>query len=309
MGDFYYFIDNNNPELKDKRGFWFRRIYFTYDYKIDEKFSSRIRLEMSNSGKFSSSDKIIPFVKDAWLKYKFSNQALILGISPTPSFQLIEKIWGYRSVEKTPLDLQRMASSRDFGLAAKGQFDEKGMVKYHAMFSNGSSNKEEIDKGKSGMLALAFFASKEIVLEVYGDYADKEGETDWYTLQGFLGYKGKKVKAGIQYSRQTRMEKDTTDIQLRVASVFITGDVTEKISLLARLDKRLDPNSEGSKIPFIPFDPAAKSLLLILGLDWHPVSMVKLIPNVEFVSYSENSAGVTPTDDIIARITFFWAFK
>ncbi|MCH9029411.1 MAG: hypothetical protein IH819_07295 [Bacteroidetes bacterium] len=211
FGDYYYFFDNHKPELNDQRGIWFRRIYFTYDYKINSSFSTRLRLEMGNEFNFEEAKTMIPFVKDAWFKYKFSNQSFIIGISPTPTFQIIEKIWGYRAVEKTPLDLQRMASSRDFGLALKGKFDEKGMFKYHLMFSNGSSNKQEIDKGKSGLLALAFYPVKEFVIEVYGDYADHAGSTDWYTLQVFLGYKAKTFRAGILYADQTRQSEDVED--------------------------------------------------------------------------------------------------
>jgi len=309
FGDYYYFFENHKPELNDQRGIWFRRIYFTYDYKINSSFSTRLRLEMSNEFNFEEAKTMIPFVKDVWFKYKFSSQAFIIGISPTPTFQILQKMWGYRAVEKTPLDLQRMASSRDFGLALKGKFDEKGMFKYHIMFSNGSSNKQEIDKGKSGLLALAFYPIKEFVIEVYGDYADHAGSTDWYTLQVFFGYKTKTFRAGLLYADQTRQMEDVEDIKLRVASLFIVGEVSEQFSLIGRVDRNFDPNPQGDKIAFIPFDPTAKSTFFVAGVDWHPVKQVRFIPNVEFVKYDENDEGVTPTSDIIGRITFHWLFN
>ncbi|MGB5894008.1 MAG: hypothetical protein WBG58_07505, partial [Ignavibacteriaceae bacterium] len=244
FGDYYYFFKDHKPELNDQRGIWFRRIYFTYDYKINNSFSTRLRLEMSNEFNFEEAKTMIPFVKDAWFKYKFSNQALIIGISPTPTFQITENMWGYRSVEKTPLDLQRMASSRDFGLALKGKFDENGMFKYHLMFSNGSSNKQEIDKGKSGLLSLAFYPAKEFVFEIYGDYADHAGSTDWYTLQAFLGYITKTVRAGLLYADQTRQEEDVEDKKMRVASLFIAGEVSEQFSLFGRVDRNFDANPQ-----------------------------------------------------------------
>jgi len=309
FGDYYYFFENHKPELNDQRGIWFRRIYFTYDYKINSSFSTRLRLEMSNEFNFEEAKTMIPFVKDAWFKYKFSSQAFIIGISPTPTFQILQKMWGYRAVEKTPLDLQRMASSRDFGLALKGKFDEKGMFKYHIMFSNGSSNKQEIDKGKSGLLSLAFYPVKEFVIEVYGDYADHAGSTDWYTLQVFFGYKTKTFRAGLLCADQTRQMEDVEDIKLRVASLFIVGEVSEQFSLIGRVDRNFDPNPQGDKIAFIPFDPTAKSTFFVGGVDWHPVKQVRFIPNVEFVKYDENDEGVTPTSDIIGRITFHWLFN
>jgi len=188
FADYYHITKNHKSDILDKHRFWFRRIYFTYDSKINSNFSTRLRLGMSNEGDFTSMIAMISLVRDAWLKYKLDKIQFILGISPPPTFAVIEKIWDYRSVEKIPLDLQKMASSRDFGLSIKGKFDDKGVVKYHLMFSNGSSNKQEIDKGKSGMFSLGLYPSKELVLEVYGDYAANSGNTDWYTWQTFLGY-------------------------------------------------------------------------------------------------------------------------
>ncbi len=309
FGDYYHITKSHKSDILDKHGFWFRRIYFTYDYKINSNFSTRLRLEMSNEGDFTSNIAMIPFVKDAWLKYKLDKIQFILGISPPPTFAVIEKVWGYRSVEKTPLDLQRMASSRDFGLSIKGKFDDKGIVKYHLMFSNGSSNKQEIDKGKSGMLSLGLYPSKEWVFEIYGDYADKNGDTDWYTWQAFLGYVTKQFWAGIQYADQTREKSEDGDEKLRVASIFLAGVISEQFSLFGRVDKTFDPNPNGDDIVFIPFDPTAKSTFFVAGLDWQPVKGVSIIPNIEFIKYEENSEGVTPGSDIISRITFYWKFK
>jgi hypothetical protein len=202
-----------------------------------------------------------------------------------------------------------MASSRDFGLALKGKFDERGIFKYNLMFSNGSSNKQEIDKGKSGLLSLAFYPVKEFVIEVYGDYADHTGNTDWYTLQAFLGYKTKTVRAGILYADQTRQNEDVEDQKMRVASLFIVGEVSEQFSLFGRVDRNFDPNPQGDKIAFIPFDPTASNIFLVGGVDWHPVKQVRFMPNVEFIKYDENDDGVTPVSDIIGRITFFWGFN
>ena len=73
FGDYYKVVNHHNEDLKDQHGFQFRRIYFTYDYKINSSFSTRLRLEMSNEFNFEEARTMIPFVKDAWFKYKFSN--------------------------------------------------------------------------------------------------------------------------------------------------------------------------------------------------------------------------------------------
>jgi len=234
---------------------------------------------------------------------------IIFGIHSPPSFTVIEKYYRYRSVEKTPLDLQRMASSRDFGLSIKGKFDDKGIVKYHLMLSNGSSNKQEIDKGKSGLLSVGFYPSKEWIFEFYGDYADKDGSFDWYTWQVFLGYKSEQFWAGILYANQTREQPEGGDGKLRIGSVYAAGSISDQFNIFARVDRMFDPNPEGDKIPFIPFDPTAKSTFILAGVDWSPIKDVSFIPNIEFSTYDRNSDGIVPPNDLIARLTFYWKFK
>jgi len=306
FGDYYYFIDNHNNDLKDEHGFWFRRIYFTYDYKINSSFSTRLRLEMADKFNFENAQTIVPFIKDAWLKYKFSKQAVIIGISPTPTWDRIEHIWGYRSVEKTPLDLQKMGSSRDFGVSLKGQLDKKGMFKYQVMVGNSSGNKQEIDKGKSAMLSLAVYPTKNFVVEAYGDVANKNAK-NWETFQGFAAYVTKKFRAGVQYAYQSREINSNSDQLLRLASFFVVGALSDQFSLLGRVDRNFDANPKGEGISYIPF-AQVKNTFFVGGLDWHPVKGVSFIPNIEYIAYDDVN-GETPTNDVIARITFYWKFK
>ena len=81
------------------------------------------------------------------------------------------------------------------------------------------------------------------------------------------------------------------------------------MSVIARVDRMFDPNPDGGRILFIPFDDTAKSTFLLGGVDFaHPEASVHLIPNVEVVMYDENDAGTTPDTDVIGRVTFLWEF-
>ena len=65
FGDLYWVAANHDASLEGNNGFWFRRIYITYDRGLAEGFSTRLRMEMSSPGDFTTSGKIEPFVKDA----------------------------------------------------------------------------------------------------------------------------------------------------------------------------------------------------------------------------------------------------
>ena len=310
-GDYYYNVDHHDSELKGKNGFWFRRIYFTYDYNFNKNFSTRLRLEMSDNGNYISETTLTPFVKDAYLAYSFGNQKAVFGISPPPTFDLIEKFWGYRPVEKTALDQQRMASSRDFGLALKGQFDKQGMFKYNVMVGNGSGNKQEIDKGKALMGSLSFWPQKEIVFEVYGDLAQRDNKADTYIAQAFAGYKTAELHGGLQYSHQNLTSVGDTNLtyQMNVLSAFLAGELFENIKLFGRVDRMFNPNPDGDKVAYTPFDTSASFTEIIIGADFEVNDNVYLIPNMALVLYDTNDAGIKPVNDIYVRMTFYWVFN
>ena len=311
IGDYYYNASHHNSDLNELHGFWFRRIYFTYDYNINNRFSSRLRLEMNNDGNYTDAEVVVPFVKDAYLSYKFGNQKAYFGISAPPTFSVIEKIWGYRSVERTALDLQRMASSRDFGLSVKGQFDSAGKFKYHVMYGNGSGNKQEIDKGKSFMTSFSYWATKEIVLEIYGDYADRPGKADTYIEQAFIGYKRDNLHGGIQFSHQTLEGKNgsSDEINLNILSIFLSGKVSNNIKLIGRIDKMFEPNPFGEDIAYTPYDNTASFTMFLAGVDYKVADGVSIIPNIKYVKYDENDEGITPINDTYAWLTLYWKFK
>ena len=120
FGDYYWLATDHRESLENRNGFWFRRIYLTYDHTFSQAFSTRLRLEMNSPGDFSSSQRMTPYVKDAWVKWTHGTHAVSFGLVPTPSFEYVETVWGYRSVEKTPFDLLRWDSSRDLGVLAQG---------------------------------------------------------------------------------------------------------------------------------------------------------------------------------------------
>jgi len=316
FGDYYYILANHNEELADKdmNGFQFRRIYFTYDKAITDSFSSRLRLEMANAGDFETKAKMTPVVKDAYLKWKAvcpllpnDKSELLIGISPTPTWSVVEKIWGYRSVEKTPMDLQKLGSSRDMGVAVKIKPVDK--VKVHFMIGNGASNSSENNKYKKFLLSLGLEPAKNIIVELYGDLDMRADSAHRFTIQGFAAYQAEKGRAGVQFVRQTRKKKDADDINIEVLSVFAVADLMEKISAFARFDHMFDVNSGGEGISYLPFDATAKANLIVAGLDFTPAKDIHIMPNVELVIYGEPDAGGdTPDMDVIPRITCYFKF-
>ncbi|APF19294.1 hypothetical protein Calab_3602 [Caldithrix abyssi DSM 13497] len=308
FGDYYYEVSNNNSNLKDRNGFWIRRIYLKYQKDITENFSSCVLFEMNTpDGLNQVSNKLTPFVKAAYLSWNRGNHQALLGISLTPAYGAVLKMWGYRSIEKTPLDLHKFVHTVDFGLAIKGNLDKRGKFTYHLMIANGSGNVGDMNKGKKVMLSLGIKPVKNLLIDLYGDWDNNPGKTDWYTFRGFMAYKTEQFRVGLLYTHQVRELIGAKDLKLDMGSVFAVAKVMKKTNAIMRIDRCFDPDPAGNTIAYIPFDPTARSTLIISGIDYAFDSDVHLMPNLETVLYDKTN-GVTPDEDIIPRLTFLCKF-
>lgn len=308
-GDYYWVASHHDPSLEERNGFWFRRIYLTVDQTLTEKLSGRLRFEMNQAGDFRQNLTLEPFVKDAWLKWRRNeNMDVIVGLSPTPTWDTIEQFWGYRSIEKTPLDLQRMGAARDFGVALLGKTGPAHKIRYHLMAGNGANTGSETNAGKQVGLLVGFNPTPPLTLEVYADRDDRPGRTDRTTYQAFAGWQQKAYRVGLQLARQHRDAANGNDIDLDVASAFLVYNVRPNLAAVFRVDRMFDPNPEGDRIPYLPFATNADSTLAIAGVDFKLHKRLGVIPNVEWVKYGSATAGATPEDDLIARATFYYTF-
>ncbi|MEL7834785.1 hypothetical protein [Fodinibius sp. Rm-B-1B1-1] len=307
--DYYWMAQHHNENIEGKNGFWFRRIYATYNHDLNESFSTQLRLEMNSSGDFVTNTEMTPTVKDAYLKWSNGTHEIYAGISGTPMFGLTEDVWGYRSVEKSPQDLYDFSSSRDFGLAAKGKLGSAEKVQYHLSLGNGNSNRPDIDKGKKVSLSMAYYFTDKLVVEGYTDYNSQTNRADSYSAQVFGGYQSDDLNIGALYSNQYHEGTlGGRSRNLDLVSVFSNFSITEKAKGYLRVDHLFDGYQGGRNNSYIPFAEEVESTFMVAGADFLLAEKIHLMPNVEAVVYGENAQGLSPDTDIIPRMTLYWEF-
>lgn len=314
FGDYYYYLDAMDESDKDMNGLQFRRMYITTDYTINSSFSTRFRLEADQSA-LSSNGKIGVFVKDAYLKWKnvFGGSDLVFGMSPTPAFSVSEDAWGYRALEKTILDFNKIVSSRDIGIDLKGKIDDAGMVRYWVKFGNNSANKPEVDKHKRYYGMLQVKPTDEFQFTVYADYASNPQVSDSVSgtmkdngalvTAGFVNYQVKNsFSIGVEafYHSQANNYYATPGDPLTAQagfglSAFAWLALTEDMRLVGRYDT-YDPNTDSDATDDV-------RSLLIAALDYRVADHINVMPGVEVIGKesAENS-------DVIPRMTFLWTF-
>ena len=268
FADYYAILsaDDGDVNLPEKRNaFRFRRIYFNYDHSLSERVDFRFRLEANDAG-FGFRAKMEPSVKHAYLKWKGAlGGNLYVGESGTPTWALVEQTWGYRAVEKTLLDLNRIGSSADVGLAFKAH---TGGATYHVMVANGPGQRPERDNGKK-LYASVQFHPGENQIELYGD-VDMLPGGDELTLKAFLGRVGDGFHGGVESFMRINKEAALTDPGEDVTriglSVFGALPLRDNWKGFARVDAVDDDDLDTT------------DLLLVGGLDWKAEEEVHIMP-------------------------------
>ena len=303
FGDYYWLAADHRGPLEDQNGFWLRRIYLTYDHTFSKAFAARLRLEMNSPGDFSSSQRMTPYVKDAWVKWTHGKHAVFFGLAPTPSFEFVESVWGYRSVEKTPLDLLRWDSSRDTGLLAQGGLGSR--TRYSVQVGNGSGNNGETDRAKAFRAALRHEVVKGLTIEGYADLQDRAGVARWSTWQVFGAFVRPAGRLGAHVTEQHRRSASGSEVTLNLVSVFGARKLRDRLFVFARADHNFDPVPDGETIDYLPMSDQVGNTLWIGGVDIELDRHVFFQPHVEIVDYPMPKTGPALQTDVMVKATVF----
>ena len=303
FGDLYYVASHHTDEGEGAAGAVLRRGYFTVDADASRLWFGRFRLELNQAGEFETYTFTLD-VKDLYVGLRPGQHRVLLGMSPTPTFDLIESIWGLRYLAKTPLDLQGVAS-RDVGLSAQGPLNGAGTLRYRTMLGTGLEFGSESGDGRKLMGALTWQPAPRWTVDLYGDYEVLSGPTDRATVQVFAGYRTEGLRWGVQYANQDRQD----DPPLELASAFAVGRVGRHVSLVGRVDRLIEPSPKGDAIDYLPMDPSVPATLLLGGVELRLAAWLKLTPNTVVTIYDQGDDGVRPRTDIHLRLTVFLDFE
>lgn len=278
FGDFYYKGHSDSLNRggnnqysgipKNRNAFQFRRIYLGYDYNISKKFTAELLLAAEDnfpafnppSSGAASGDELLNnklgfYIKLANIRWKgiWKGTDLVVGEQATPTFALLsEKIWNYRSIERTITDIRR-TPSYDMGAGLQGVFDPKTKnFGYNVLVANGSGAKPASTSFKwfYGDIYYYFF-KKKIVVDVYADYQRLNWQPTWHhdrqMWKGYVAYTTPALTVGVEGFINTIKNDtkatfitegaDTIDTKANGISLYIHGDIVKnKLRFFARYD-------------------------------------------------------------------------
>lgn len=307
FGDLYHIPSHHLEEGDGATGAVLRRGYLTFDAdwttESGGEWFSRLRFELNQSGEFETYDFELDF-KDVHIGRRFGRHTAILGLSPTLTFDVVEKSWGKRHLLRTPLDLQG-EPSRDTGVSVKGPLGKDSAFSYRLMAGTGAEFGSEAGDGGKFMAALNWQIDERWMVDFYIDAEKLSGPRDRYTLQGFVEYDAETWRLGALYSNQDREE----DPPLELAAAWWIGSLSPRSEFIARVDRIIEPSPKGDNISYIPFDPSAPATLFYTGIEIAFGDHFALTPNLVITSYDRNDEGVRPETDVYIRLSAFINFE
>jgi hypothetical protein len=328
FGDYYWYYERHQDQISSadptviegQQGLWFRRIYFTYDLSFNKSLTTRFRLEVNSNGNFTGGN-LVPYVKDAYLKWTYSGeQRLTLGIHPTLTFDWLDVFWGLRHIEKTPADLYRVDSSRDFGVTVDGPTPIDGL-NYAVQFGNESGSGSETDEGKILRFETRYQRNPGIAFDGFYSFGGRPQGRNRHTAQGIAGFRTTVARVGAQYLWQQRKsgQDDVPDQTIAIWSGFAVWEfLPKKANLFFRVDDVTGhlgdletglPGADG--IDYWLLSTQSPFATWILGGEWYLHPTVRVGPNLELVRYDRDPDPATfpgRRQDSVLKVTFFWTF-
>jgi len=343
FGDYAYKIHADGTERgtvqysklpKNYNSFNFRRVYLGYDYHLSPNVSTQLILahESSAEGNPSNPDVLTNgnrgiYIKAINIRFKkiIPRATIVAGQQSTPTFStLSESVWGYRSIEKTLLDMRGISSSTDLGVGILGKIGKNENVGYNILVGNNNGAKPENNKSKKLYTSLyTYFFNKKLVVQgnfEMGTIATSPIDKRMSIFKLFSGYQTDLTSVGVEAFRQIKTNSsnyikngtDTAfaDVHRTGISFFITHQLKkDKLSLFARYDI-YNPDTKFIKDNgYFGNYSTYNETFATLGIDYVPYENVHIMPNLWYNRYQSKTTGIKSDYDLVGRVTLYFLFN
>jgi len=269
----------------DNSGFEIRRAYFGYQYNLSKNFEIALKLDIGSPNDASEYSLLRRFAyfKNAYVKYKWNKLSTQFGIIDVFQFEIQEKYWAHRYINKSFMDKYKFGPKADLGWNISYKFSD--LISADFGFYNGEGyTKLQTDNAFKGGMGISVFPVKGLILRAYGDMIKKGVYRK--TISGFMGYKFKdKFIGGVEYNYQFNFNYQEGQDKYGY-SVYGSYYLFKKWQLFARFDQVYSNIPEGDEQPW---DLERDGSAITGGVEFSPIKQVKIALNYQdWVPYAEN---------------------
>ena len=291
IGGVTYFDYTNS---KEKSAFDFKRQYFSYGIDISDEVKFRVVFDVGRTdvgtvlrkdgGEKSEDTRLVAFLKKAQIDHRTSYGKISMGLIGMNTYNIQEKNWGYRFIEKSAIDKYKFSSTADLGIGfsrvlvnqlkmslqvVNGEgYKNPQSDKYHKIAFNSTYGEHNLVKN-SGFNAGVVYTTEQ---------TDDKPNSMASLFGGFAGM-------GLRLGGQFNMLKKG-GIESQIISVSSNYSMTDKLDAFVRYDM-FDPNTDeidGWK---------DNSTYLIAGIQLSCGNGLLVAPNIRMESYEDDLDSAT----------------
>ena len=291
IGGVTYFDYTNS---KEKSAFVLKRQYFSYGIDISDEVKFRVVFDVGRTdvgtvlrkdgGEKSEDTRLVAFLKKAQIDHRTSYGKISMGLIGMNTYNIQEKNWGYRFIEKSAIDKYKFSSTADLGIGfsrvlvnqlkmslqvVNGEgYKNPQSDKYHKIAFNSTYGEHNLVKN-SGFNAGVVYTTEQ---------TDDKPNSMASLFGGFAGM-------GLRLGGQFNMLKKG-GIESQVISVSSNYSMTDKLDAFVRYDM-FDPNTDeidGWK---------DNSTYLIAGIQLSCGNGLLVAPNIRMESYEDDLDSAT----------------
>ena len=295
IGGVTYF---NYTNAEEKSAFNFQRQYFSYGVNVSDDVSFKVVFDVGPTNKgdvvylnnegvpenISEDTRLVAFLKKAQIDYRTSYGKISMGLIGMNTYNIQEKNWGYRFIEKSAIDKNGFSSTADLGIGfsrtlvnqlkmslqvVNGEgYKNPQSDKYHKIAFNSTYGERNLVKNSGYNVGVVYTAEP----------MDDKPNT---MASLFGGFAGMGLRLGGQFNMLTK-----GGIESQVISVSSNYSVTDKLDAFVRYDM-FDPNIDEID------EGKDNSTYLIAGIQLSCGNGLLVAPNIRMESYEDDSDSAT----------------
>ena len=271
-------------DAENDDGFGLKRVYFTYKQDLSENISYKFQTDVGQLevGGLEGIKKtqFVAYLKKAQLDWETLHGKITFGMQGMNIFNVTEKTWGFRFLQKSAIDKYKLSSSADMGIKYAGKFNK---LNYSIMVTNGSGYKQsENDQYKKTSIQVVYGEKKLVkndgfniglsfASEPYNHTETEKAAT--MLLSVYSGYAANGLRIGAEYDRY----RDSGEsISKRIIAGYISYELSKKIEGIFYIDNfDSDVYYNGSEN-----EDLIRKTDLIVGVNYKPEKGLTIAPNL-----------------------------
>lgn len=237
---YFDYTNNNGNDTAVPSEFELRRVYFTFEKNLTSDMKYKFQMDAGRLKGEEKNGKIFAYIKKAYISWHAAVGDISIGIQGMNVFSVQENTWGYRFIEKSPMDRHKFSSSADLGIGYANKLGKN--AHYSILYTNGSGYaKPEVDgykkisglmlfgepklNKKNGINGGLSFSHEPFDNEISPGNLSKENRN---VFSLFGGYASGAYRVGAEFDNRMTGGTELTE---RIIGVYGNWDLSESASL------------------------------------------------------------------------------